>query len=82
MKRMAAITILMFGCATYAPPGSVHFQEGYVHGCTTGEMSAGNPWRQYTKEPYRYENTPDYRSGWDDGFMICKGKYEALSRRY
>lgn len=56
------------------PPDYV---EGYRDGCGSGYVAAGHPYAQFRKELNQYLNDPVYKTGWDDGFATCKGRYES-----
>lgn len=43
-------------------------QQGYIDGCETAKNTS---WA--FKDLNRYEKDGQYRMGWDDGFMMCKG---------
>ncbi|WMJ07821.1 hypothetical protein [Nitrosomonas sp. sh817] len=43
-------------------------QQGYIDGCETAKNTS---WA--FKDLNRYDKDGQYRMGWDDGFMMCKG---------
>jgi hypothetical protein len=86
MRSVAvALAAVVVGCARvpfqvvnpYTPPPG-EYQEGYSAGCPSGQVAAGHPYRSFTKDVDRYSNDARYRQGWDDGFSVCKGQYEAI----
>lgn len=90
MKPLTIITLalLLAACQTQmtrvdADVGAAQpapYKEGYAAGCDSGNVAAGHPYYHFNKEVTRYAADPLYKSGWDDGFAICKGKYEAVQR--
>lgn len=58
----------------------VEYKEGYAGGCDSGMKAAGNPYYKFTKDVPRYLADPLYKSGWDDGFAVCKADYESIGR--
>ena len=44
-------------------------QQGYIDGCETAKNTS---WA--FKDLNRYDKDDQYRMGWEDGFMMCKGK--------
>ena len=75
------VSFAAFGCACTSglvnpqvpPPGTPAFQEGYLHGCTSGFSDAGRDGYQtsYVKNEKRYVSEDDYRNGWDKGHAAC-----------
>ena len=56
------------------PPGkSDAFNDGFVHGCSTGFQDAGRDGMQQAgrKDVGRYMHDADYKSGWDYGYNAC-----------
>jgi hypothetical protein len=85
MKRtfLLGCFLLIFGCATpmnQVPQGPEPYRTGYQHGCNSGNVAAGHPYYRFTKDVNRYSSDQDYKQGWDDGFNVCKGKYESIQR--
>jgi hypothetical protein len=79
------LLILLSSCATSMlevdrdvgsgqPP---EYKIGYQNGCDSGVAAADNPYYRFKKDVYRYKSDDLYKQGWDDGFNVCKGKYEA-----
>ncbi len=92
MRRLIALiacgTLLVAGCATTEqdaanvvgagqPPA---YRQGYAAGCDSGYVAAGHPYYQFRKDVTRFGADELYRTGWNDGFLTCKGQYEALRR--
>ncbi|WP_147432470.1 hypothetical protein [Pararobbsia silviterrae] len=54
---------------------SNEYIDGHVDGCASGNKSAGNPDYSFAKDaPQRPD--ADYLQGWNDGFALCKGRFE------
>jgi hypothetical protein len=52
-----------------------------MSGCDSGYVAAGHPYYRFSKDVTRYGNDNlYYKQGWDDGFSVCKGKYESVGR--
>ena len=56
----------------------LQYKEGYQSGCDSGYVSAGNPYYRFNKDVNRYSKDELYKQGWDDGYNICRGKYNSL----
>lgn len=85
MKIFAiAALVLLAGCARHQPIANQQpqpvYRQAYNAGCSSGESAAGNPWKRFTKDVNAYGANPMYVQGWEDGFRVCKGQYEAISR--
>lgn len=87
MKITAVLALLatLSGCA--APQANVNnsqqpapYRHGYAEGCSSGQSAAGNPWKKFAKDVSEYQEAGLYKQGWDDGFNVCKGQYEAIGR--
>jgi hypothetical protein len=50
------------------PPAYI---DGYLPGCDSGTIVAGNPWYAFKKDKYLYKSEPMYSKGWNDGFQMC-----------
>lgn len=89
MKTILILAMLAAtGCAaprgdrppmTYTPD-ELSYMNGKGDGCPSGERAAGHPYRTFTKNVPLYLGDAGYKSGWDDGFAVCKGQYEAIGR--
>ena len=55
-----------------------NYVDGYEAGQYSGYVAAGHPYSHFQKDTHRYESDSQYKQGWDDGFAVSKGKYEAL----
>ncbi len=56
------------------PPGMTEaFNDGFVHGCSTGFQDAGRDGYQQSgrKDVERYLHDAGYRAGWDQGYNAC-----------
>jgi hypothetical protein len=89
MKRTAFLFLLaLIGCATdmqrvdreIGAGQPLQYKEGYKAGCDSGYVAAGHPYYRFNKDVARYGNDNLYKQGWDDGFSVCKGKYESIGR--
>lgn len=58
------------------PPAYV---DGYTAGCGSGYVAAGHPYASAGKDVSRYLSDAVYKTGWDDGFATCKGKYDSTN---
>lgn len=76
--------LALTSCATMmdqTPKGPLAWRYGFMDGCDSGYVAAGNPYYKFNKDHERYLNDPLYKSGWDDGFATCKGKYDSIRLR-
>lgn len=89
MKALAMLAAILFsGCVTN--PHQVdrevgshqpqEYKDGYAAGCDSGYVAAGHPYYRFNKDVQRHASDALYKSGWDDGFAICKSKYESIGR--
>lgn len=77
------LLVSVSACATpmsQVPNGPVGYQQGYAEGCNSGNVAAGHPYYKFSKDVSRYGGDGEYKQGWDDGFAVCKGKYESIQR--
>lgn len=61
----------------HVPAGPPDWREGYSDGCRTGRNAAGSIGDRFTRDHGRYASEAQYKQGWDDGFVICKSKWES-----
>ena len=54
---------------------SSEYIDGHVEGCASGNKSAGNRDYSFAKEAPQLPQA-DYIAGWNDGFALCKGRFE------
>ena len=85
MKRVLFIFLLfvLTTCTTtmkQVPPGPLSYRQGYRDGCDCGYVAAGHPYYKYRKDVYRYQDESLYKQGWDDGYDMCKSRYESIGR--
>lgn len=87
-KTTTLLLFLISGCATdmqrvdreigsNQPPS---YKQGYADGCDSGYVAAGHPYYRFKKDVIRFTSDNIYKQGWDDGFSVCKGKYDAIGR--
>jgi hypothetical protein len=50
------------------------FQDGYVDGCSSGRRAGGEDAFKFRKDLNRYDVDRLYRSGWEDGFKVCRSR--------
>ncbi len=62
------------------PSGPPAYREGFAAGCDSGYSAAGNIYYRFNKDPQRAISDAMYASGWNDGFAVCKGKYDNIVR--
>lgn len=85
---LTIILILLTSCATdmqqvnreigaSQPPS---YKEGYKDGCDSGYVAGGHPYYRFRKNVSRFNSDEIYKQGWNDGFSVCKGKYDAIGR--
>ena len=80
------LIVMIMGCATSMQEVNstvgagqpLEYNIGYMDGCDSGNMAAGHPYYRFYKDVSRYKKDDNYKIGWDDGFNVCKGKYEAV----
>lgn len=58
------------------------YKSGYKGGCDSGYVAAGHPYYKFSKDVKAYAKDSLYKQGWDDGFAVCKGKYNAIQNAY
>lgn len=85
-KALAVLLVLCFlaGCTSTNRKGllaagySPEYVDGYVDGYSTGCSALGHPFYEFTKDPGRYEEDHQYKTGWVDGFTIARCDYAAV----
>lgn len=77
--------LLITSCATsmqavdqtvgsHQPP---EYKDGFKDGCDSGYVAAGHPYYRFRKDISRFNGNGLYKQGWNDGFSVCKGKYDS-----
>jgi len=88
-KKLIFISMLfLYGCATPMQQterdiGShqpQEYKEGYTDGCGSGQKAGGYIYAKFNKDVIRYSTDQLYKQGWDDGFNICKSRFESNKR--
>ncbi|HXE95137.1 MAG TPA: hypothetical protein VN642_01925 [Dongiaceae bacterium] len=89
MKRVIPVLVMVIlaGCATKPvdqrlaqlqdqdqPPAYIN---GYLSGCDSGTIVAGNPWYLFQKNEFLYKSDAKYAKGWNDGFQTCLSQKRA-----
>ena len=83
MRLMGFLLIcgLIVGCqTTRAPSGPPEYQSGFKAGCDSGYVASGHPYYRFHKDHNAFANSQLYKSGWNDGFATCKGRYDSIQR--
>jgi len=84
---IAGSLFLLIGCApidgvtkrnTQGQPQN--YVNGFQSGCASGYVAAGHPYAKFEKNIEKLIGDQIYKTGWDDGFNVCKGDYESISR--
>lgn len=88
MKSIAISLMLALSISACAPVDSITkrntagqppaYTDGYSVGCGSGFVAAGHPYASAGKDVSRYLSDPVYKTGWDDGFVTCKGQYDSI----
>lgn len=58
----------------------VSYKEGYKDGCDSGYVASGHPYYKFSKNVIRFNNDSLYKQGWEDGYGVCKSKYDSTQR--
>jgi len=90
MKRtiILLIAVLVSACATdmsrvdreVGANQPQAYKQGYGDGCDSGYVAAGHPYYKFRKNVSRFASDALYKQGWEDGYGVCKGKYESIGR--
>lgn len=75
------VALILIACVTdpkRMPVGPAAYRIGYAAGCDSGYDAAGHFYYKFNKDPARYARDRMYAQGWNDGFRVCKGKYDAI----
>ena len=59
----------------------IAYVDGFDDGCHSGKKAGGSMFDQFNKDVRRFENDPEYASGWSDGFRQCESEEEAIERQ-
>ena len=65
LERRLQATRPAYNLAGYPPAA----RDGYIDGCETGKRSS-----YARKDSSRIANDPQYATGWNDGYSICKSR--------
>ncbi|QIE40881.1 hypothetical protein [Meridianimarinicoccus aquatilis] len=84
MKRIVILSAgaLLVGCATQQRSEETLRQHGYSaayvagfhDGCPSGKRAGGDPVAQRSLDDGAYSSNGDYRTGWDYGYLSCRGQ--------
>jgi hypothetical protein len=82
------VAVALSGCATtmdnvdreIGASQPIAYKQGYSDGCDSGYVAAGHPYYRFKKDVNRYSSDSLYKQGWDDGFTVKKGQYDAIGR--
>jgi len=58
------------------------YKVGFMEGCDSGSLSAGNTSYLFKKDADRFETDDVYKQGWNDGFNRCISGEGAPAKRY
>ena len=53
---------------------SDEYVRGYHDGCASGRNAGGDSFSNRARDNAAYDSSPDYRPGWDYGFVTCRDK--------
>lgn len=80
------VFLFSFGCVSQMAKSQANktngppvYKSGFEDGCNTGYVGAGHPYATFKKDVMRYSKDELYKQGWEDGFRICKGGYDAIT---
>lgn len=86
-ESFLVLLALIAGCATneqmidrQLSGQPAEYRDGYKAGCDSGNNAGGSVYHRFNKDVSRYGSAALYKQGWDDGFSVCKGKYESAAR--
>jgi len=80
MKKLLAVLVLGFSLNSYgAEIDEYYYNIGKEHGCQSGKKAGGDWWVSYKKEVNLYMEQNYYKTGWDDGFNLCRGEAQNLN---
>lgn len=72
--------IISFGFSENAfTEGSKSFKKGYKDGCRCGHITAGKN-KKWKQDYQLFNNNPDYKNGWRDGFFKCLGEIKSTEK--
>lgn len=62
---------ILVACATVKPHESQGYRDGYISGCSSGQVYAGRPGPEAPRDNARYGSDAEYTRGWNDGQQEC-----------
>lgn len=88
LYKIVILAVSLSGCLTpqqmldkeIGPDQPQEYKDGYLDGCPSGKSAAGRFYDKFTKNVLRYSDDKLYKQGWDDGFQVCKSKYESFKK--
>ena len=62
---------ILSACTTVKPHETQGYRDGYIAGCSSGQVYAGKPGPEAPRDDTRYGVDPQYTQGWKDGQNEC-----------
>lgn len=88
--RLVSASLLLGALAACVSPSQQLIRQGqppeyavgYEQGCASGRVAGGSWGYRFVKDAARFQSDQLYADGWTDGFNVCKGKEEEVSRMF
>lgn len=68
--------------AKYASHQPYPYSKGFRDGCSSGYVAAGHVYASFEKDLELFQTSETYKTGWQDGFNVCKGNYDNTQRSF
>lgn len=62
---------LLSACSTIKPHETQGYRDGYIAGCSSGQVYAGKSGPEAPRDNARYGADADYTRGWNEGQQEC-----------
>jgi hypothetical protein len=62
---------LLSACSTVRPHATQGYRDGYITGCSSGQVYAGKSGPEAPRDNARYGTDAEYTRGWNDGQQEC-----------
>jgi hypothetical protein len=86
MENATRIAILCAGILTACSPIKPHttqgYRDGYIAGCSSGQVYAGKSGPEAPRDNARYGTDADYTQGWNEGQQECYAQAMASPRNW
>ena len=73
---------VLAACSTVKPYATQGYRDGYITGCSSGQVYAGKSGPEAPRDNARYGADADYTQGWNEGQQECYTQAMASPRNW